>query len=159
LQDLKEIFAKIRPAPLPGLPRFWGGAVGYWDYDTVRYFERLPDGRPDPLKLPTGAFQLSGEVVVFDRFSQSAQIISNIQIPAGKKSPKSLKQLYQKGARAIKAQIKRIQGPLPAAKRRRTPVLRAPKPLMTQQAFESAVERAKEHIRAGDIIQVVLSQR
>src|SRR5262245_56091115 len=44
LHDLKELFSRFKPAPAPHLPRFWGGAVGYWSYDTVRYFERIPNG-------------------------------------------------------------------------------------------------------------------
>ena len=97
LTDLKEIFARIRPAILPGLPRFWGGAVGYCGYDTARFFERLPQGKPDILGLPTLAFQISGEVVILDRFSQMAQVISNVYITDNKRSPKDLKQLYANG--------------------------------------------------------------
>ncbi len=159
LQDLKEIFARVKPATSPGLPRFWGGAVGYWDYDTVRFFERLPNGRPDALGFPTGAFQLSGEVVVFDRFSQVAKVIANIHIPENKRSPKDLKRLYAEGVKSIERQVARIESPEPAARSKKAPKLTPPRPLMTQQAYESAVERAKEHNRAGDIIQVVLSQR
>jgi anthranilate synthase component 1 len=159
LQDLKEIFSRVKPATLPGLPRFWGGAVGYWDYDTVRFFERLPNGRPDALGFPTGAFQLSGEVVVFDRFSQVAKVIANVYIPENKRSPKDLKRLYAEGVRSIERQVTRIQAAQPPSRFKKPPKLTPPRPLMTQQAYEDAVERAKEHIRAGDIIQVVLSQR
>jgi len=159
LQDLKTIFSQISPAELPGLPRFWGGAVGYWDYDTVRFFERIPDTKPDTLRFPTAAFQLSGEVVVFDRFSQVAQVIANVYIPENKRSLKDLKTLYMRGVRSIEDQIARIQGPAPATRRSGKSVLQAPVPLMTQKAYENAVKRAKAYIRAGDIIQVVLSQR
>ncbi len=159
VRDMKDIFARISPAELPGLPRFWGGAIGYWDYDTVRYFERLPDGRPDKLGFPTGAFQLSGEVVVFDRFSQIAQVISNVHIPENKRSAKDLKALYAQGMRSIERQVARIQSASPAGTTRKVGKPKPPKPLMSREAYENAVERAKEHIRAGDIIQVVLSQR
>jgi anthranilate synthase component I len=159
LQDLKTIFSRIRPANLPGLPRFWGGAVGYWDYDTVRFFEKIPDGKPDRLGFPIGAFQLSGEVVVFDRFSQMAQVITNVHVPEEKRSTKDLTALYAQGVRSIKRQIARIASAPPASGSRKPVALTPPKALMTRQDFESAVERAKEHIRAGDIIQVVLSQR
>jgi anthranilate synthase component 1 len=159
LMDLKKLFSEISPAPLLGLPRFWGGAVGYWDYDTVRFFERLPDGKPDTLKFPSGAFQLSGEVVVFDRFSQVAQVIANVHIPKNKRSVKDLKVLYAGGMRSIERQVARIRSAQPASGARKSLKLKPPKPLMTRQAYEGAVERAKEYIRAGDIIQVVLSQR
>src|SRR5207302_4972810 len=159
LLDLQEIFARLSPANLPSLPRFWGGAVGYWDYDTVRFFEKIPDGKPDRLGFPTGAFQLSGEVVVFDRFSQLAQVIANVHIPESKKSLKDLKALYAQGVRSIERQIARIESAPRGTASRQSAPLKPTKALMTQQAYETAVERAKEHIRAGDIIQVVLSQR
>jgi anthranilate synthase component 1 len=159
LQDLKTIFARVKPAPLSDLPRFWGGAIGYWDYDTVRYFERLPNGRPDTLGFPTGAFQLSGEVVVFDRFSQVAKVIANIHIPDNKRSPKDLKRLYTEGVKSIERQVARMEAVPSSSRPKKMPKLTPPRPLMTQEAYEHAVERAKEHIRAGDIIQVVLSQR
>ncbi len=159
LIDLKNIFAGIRPAKLPGLPRFWGGAVGYWDYDTVRFFEKIPDTKPDRLGFPTGIFQLSGELVVFDRFSQVAQVISNVYIPETKQSGKALKAFYREGCRAIERQIRLIQSASPASRSKKRGAVHAPKALVTRQAYENAVERAKEYIRAGDLIQVVLSQR
>jgi anthranilate synthase component 1 len=159
LNDLKSIFAGIVPAELPGLPRFWGGAVGYCNYDMVRFFERLPHGRPDTLGLPTAAFQLSGEVVVFDRFSQLAQVIANVYIPRHSRSRKDLKRLYAQGVRSIEHQIARIQSRQAPRHARSSAPPKAPKPLMTRNAYEESVARAKEYIRAGDIIQVVLSQR
>jgi anthranilate synthase component 1 len=159
LKDLKAIFAGIVPAELPGLPRFWGGAVGYWNYDTVRFFERLPAGRSDTLGLPTAAFHLSGEVVVFDRFSQLAQVIANVYIPRHKQNVKDLKALYAQGVRSIEQQVTRIESHQTPKRAKRLMPPKAPRPLMTRKAYEDAVIRAKEYIRAGDIIQVVLSQR
>jgi anthranilate synthase component 1 len=133
--------------------------VGYWSYDTARFFERLSPGKPNTLGIPTGAFHLSGEVVVFDRFSQIAQVIANIYIPQHLKTPKGLKRLYAQGVRSIEDQISRLQSSGAPKRARRLPPARGPKPLMTRKAYENSVKRAKEHIRAGDIIQVVLSQR
>lgn len=159
LQDLKAIFQAMAPAEVAGLPRFWGGAVGYWDYDTVRFFERLPDGKPDMLKFPTGAFQLSGELVVFDRFSQAAQVISNVHVPKEARGSKALKRLYAQALRSIERQVVRIQSAAPVSRAKPSGSPKPPRPLVTQEDFEAAVERAKEYIRSGDIIQVVLSQR
>jgi len=159
LQDLKAVFSDIRAPEHPGLQRFWGGAVGYWDYDTVRFFEKLPDGKPDVLGFPTGAFQLSGDVVVFDRLAQTARVISNVYIPAGKKSPTALASLYRQGQRAIEEQIRRMNDH--AAFPRESPArgMAEPKASVKKSDYMRAVRKAKEHIRAGDIIQVVLSQR
>jgi anthranilate synthase component 1 len=161
LQDLKMIFAGLKPAPVSGLPRFWGGAVGYWSYDTVRFFERLPKGRKDKLGFPTGSFQLTGEVVVFDRLSQTAQVISTVIIPEGKRTAKDLIRLYANGVKALDRQIREIHaaGKTVPTKQKSYGTAAAPKLLTTRQSYLAGVEKAKEHIRAGDIIQVVLSQR
>ena len=108
LQDLKVIFDGFKPASSPHLPRFWGGAVGHWSYDTVRFFERLPSGKPDPLGFPQGAFQFSGELVIFDRFKQNAKVIANLFIPEGKPSAKTLQRLYQNAQASIGRQITQI---------------------------------------------------
>ena len=91
--------------------------MGYWDYDTVRFFERLPESKEDALGFPTGAFQLTGDLVVLDRFSQVAQVISNVYLPKNKRSLKDLKALYAEGVRSIERQIARIQ----SARRRVAP--------------------------------------
>ncbi len=158
LKELKSIFSKIKAAPNPHLSRFWGGAVGYWGYDTVRFFENLPSSKRDALSCPTGAFQLSGEIVAFDRFSQTAQVIANIHIPENATSSAALKRLYTKGLRSIDRQISLLGRHRPTTKT----VMKSmppPRPLSQQHEFELAVEKAKDYIRAGDIIQVVLSQR
>jgi len=159
VQDLKAIFSEISAAPLKGLPRFWGGAVGYWDYDTARYFERLPDGKPDMLGLPTGAFQLSGEIVVFDRMSQSARVIANVFIPKHKRSASALSTLYRQGLQSIERQIRRIHDRSVVTRSGSARVVPPPKPVVSRARYMEAVRKAKEYIRCGDIIQVVLSQR
>jgi anthranilate synthase component 1 len=160
LQEMKKIFDGFRPAPSSHLPRFWGGAVGFWSYDTVRFFERLPNGKPDTLGIPHGAFQFSGELVIFDRFRQTATLMANVLIPEGQKSDKALTQLYSRAARAIERQIARIHAHRPATQPYIDKVKEVhPEPLTKRSDYLNAVKRAKEYIRAGDIIQVVLSQR
>lgn len=159
VKDLKEIFDKISAAETPGLPRFWGGAVGYWNYETAGFFERLPKPKKDMLGFPTGAFQLTGELVVFDRLAQTARIITNVHIPEGKRSPKDLEKLYKQGLQSIERQLKRIHDRSSLPKARKAGVPGKPRPLMKKQDFMKSVEQAKEYIRSGDIIQVVLSQR
>lgn len=159
LQDLKKIFDAFRPAPVSGLPRFWGGAVGFLDYDTVRSFERLPNTKPDQLKFPSISFQLTGEVVVFDRFSQTAQVISSVHVPSGGTSRAALSKLYKEAVRSIQRQIRDIRQARSFTPANGTPLTKGPRPLVPKKQYIDAVERAKEYIRAGDIIQVVLSQR
>jgi len=160
LQDLKKLFAEFKPAPIDGLPRFWGGAVGFWSYDAIRYFERLPDGKKDKLNFPSGSFMVPGDVVVFDRLNQSAQIIVTVFIPEGLVKDAELGRLYKKGCHAIEKLIQEIHAPgKKVSIKTATKALSAPRLLTDKQSYLRGVEKAKEHIRAGDIIQVVLSQR
>ncbi len=159
LQELKALFAEFRSPELPGLPRFWGGAVGYWDYDTVRFFERLPRDKPDLLKLPTGAFQLSGELVILDRFAQTAQVISNIHIGKSQKTPAALMRLYKQAQKSIERQMADLKRPPAKPRRLKKSAGALLRPTVTEAQYANAVRKAQDYIRAGDIIQVVLSQR
>jgi anthranilate synthase component 1 len=160
LKELQNLFKSYRPAPAAELPRFWGGAVGYWSYDTVRSFERIPNGLPDKLALPEGAFQFSRELVIFDRFKQNAKVICVIFVPEGKTSDAQLRKLYREAELSIARQIRQIGAPQirrTQTKRPSQPV--RPKPVATRAQYLQAVRRAKEYIRAGEVIQVVLSTR
>ncbi len=164
LQDLKKLFKQFRAPDLPGLPRFWGGAVGYWDYDTVRFFERLPrtpagQAGPDGLGLPGGLFQFSGEGVIFDRLEQTAKVMVCVFVPEGKFSESALRTRYQAGTRALERQIDAICSRSVRGRVKKGTLSAEAKPLGNRQAYLDAVEKAKEYICAGDIIQVVLSQR
>ncbi|MFA5974968.1 MAG: anthranilate synthase component I [Elusimicrobiota bacterium] len=159
VQDMKKLFSQYRAPDLPELPLFWGGAVGYWDYDTVRFFERLPRKNADILGFPTGAFQFSGDLVIFDRLSQTARVMTNVFIPEKRPSQQTLERLYREGLRALDRQMKRIHDRSDPRATSRPSKIGAPKPLGSRNDYETAVRKAKEYIRAGDIIQVVLSQR
>jgi len=159
LLDLKAIFAQYRPAPVKDLPRFWGGAVGYWSYDTVRYFERLPKKRKDTLGFATGEFQFPSELVIFDRLTQTARVIAVAVLGESQTSAAAIQRAYQTAVRTIDRQIKEIHAPHRETISGRARTVPAPKPLTPKSAFLAGVQKAKEHIRAGDIIQVVLSQR
>jgi anthranilate synthase component I len=158
VQDLKKIMNGFSAAEVAGLPRFSGGAVGYWDYDTARFFERLPDERPDVLGFPTGAFQLTSELIMFDRLSQTAKVIANVFIPKGA-SEASLARLYRQGERAIERQLARLHDRSSFPRQPHPGKAGTPRPMTPRQDYLNAVRAAKEHIRVGDIIQVVLSQR
>jgi anthranilate synthase component I len=159
LEDLRDIFADFSAAPVKGLPRFWGGAVGFWNYDAVRFFERLPGGQRDALNLPTGAFQLTKNVVVFDRLSQTAKVIVNVFLADKKRSDRELRDIYDEALRSVERQIKRLHDGSFAPARRSEGGGSKPRALTSRQEYIAAVKRAQAYIRAGDIIQVVLSQR
>ena len=161
----KQVFA-FRAVGVPGLPRFCGGAVGYAAYDAIRYVERLPNPPPDELGLPDLFFAFYDLMVVFDHLQKTVMVICSARVD-------------EVGARrAYENAVSRIDE---AVDRLRTPVMKlsddiAPRGDITlpfrsnfapaggdlkqaQAAFGRAVERCKEYILAGDIFQVVLSQR
>ncbi len=158
LEFLREKLAGLRPVSPDGveLPPFVGGAVGMVGYDWVRFVERIPDANPDDLGLPDLWFVIPETVVVYDNVRHSALIIRPVELAPGD-DPRAR---YRDAASAIEAIAEQLRQPL-APPERRAPV-RAPMDLrrnMTREAFHEIVKRAKDYIEAGDIFQVVLSQR
>lgn len=157
---LRARLKTVRPARVDGLPRFWGGAVGYCSYDVVRQFENLPDSPRDDLKLPEAIFFLTDGMIVFDHLFHSIRVVACVDLRGGLRPTKKL---YASACRRIDAVIKKIESPSvfskapPASNRRR-----ARQKIVSNTSpakFMAAVARAKNYIRAGDVIQVVLSQR
>ena len=157
LDRLKEVMAAYHPVVVPGLPRFVGGAVGYLGYDAVRYFEDLPARRKDDAGLPMLAFLLTDTLLIFDRVAQTIKVVANAHVPVGKES--ELKRSYDNATARIERMIARLRRPLRRLrpKQRHKPITFAPN--MSKTDFEKMVMRTKEYIRAGDIVQSVLSQR
>ncbi len=147
---------RFRVPGLDGLPRFSGGLVGYFGYDTVRYIEpRLRDGvNEDPLGNPDILLMLSDEVVVFDTLSGKLQIIVHAdpaQPDAWEQAQTRLGQIHRRLCEPV-----RIPGPLKqAAVVSESDFVSG----FTQAGFQAAVQRVKDYIVEGDVMQVVLSQR
>jgi anthranilate synthase component 1 len=154
LGTLKQLLSDYHPVEVEGLPRFFGGAVGYLSYDMVRFFERLPDQTADDLNLPDSFFMITDTIVIFDHMLQKIKVVSNAHIDG------SPEKAYQQAIAKIDQLIGRLRQPLPSRPVRARPT--GPLSLtsnFTKKAYETVVERAKEYIRAGDVIQVVPSQR
>src|SRR3989338_1370456 len=81
LDEIEKIMKDFKPADIKGLPRFYGGFVGYIGYDMVRFFEKLPDKNPDDLKLPDSIFILTDSILVFDHVNHTIKIIVNVISP------------------------------------------------------------------------------
>jgi anthranilate synthase component I len=140
-------------APLDGLPPFSGGAVGFFGYDLVRTVEPLGDPGPDALGLPDMALMLSDLLVVFDNLKHTVTILVNVY---GGEDPRGA---YAQACRTIEDVRARLSGPLPpvaAREARANPEFRSN---MTRERFEATVSRIVEYIHAGDVFQVVPSQR
>ncbi len=163
LRDLEKLLAPIHGLHLPGLPRFTGGAVGYAGYDTVRYLEpeKLAAAPKDDRQLPDLIFGLYDDLVIFDHVQKTILVLANVHIPAGTNAA-ALRTLYDQALARIDSIIGTLQQPLPftlgaidLAHEARPQTTSN----FTKDGFEKAVLAAKEYIKAGDIFQVVLSQR
>ncbi len=160
-RGLAEIVGKKTVAPLPNLPAFVGGAVGYFSYDAVRYLEKLPDAPPDELGVPEAYFAITDTLVVFDHLRHKVLVISLVD--AGKLRDvegEGFSAAYRRAADDVRRVSERLAAPL----RDRTLSdggSGAPETSsnFTQKGYAEAVERAIEYIRAGDAFQVVPSQR
>lgn len=155
IEFLKELFDVYRPIRVEGLPRFTGGAVGYFSYDSVRWIENIPDNNPDRIGLAQMRFGLFSRIVAFDHIRQEIVVIANILHDQGERG---LKRKYDEA----RASIGKIIGKLESG-RVRIPVERsragAARSNCTRKTFASMVRRAKRYIKEGDVFQVVLSQR
>jgi anthranilate synthase component 1 len=156
LNMLREIMSGFLPAEVPGLPRFYGGAVGYMGYDMVRFMERLPENLSDTTGFNDAAFMFPELLLVYDNIQQTLKIVACLRTS----KEDSAELVYKKGERAIEDIINRIRHGLdyPAPPSNPLPPTSL-KPEVPKKRFERIVRKAKEYIRAGDIIQVVLSQR
>ncbi len=157
LDVLKTELGQYTPADVPGLPRFQGGAVGYLGYDVVRFFERLPETAVPVLSIPDAIFLLADTLVVFDHARHRLILLSNAHVAD------DVEAAYVDAIQRIARVSEKLLRPLPAIPQRRYGVRNgrssAIQPNMTQEKYQAIVAEAKEHIAAGDIFQVVLSQR
>ncbi len=162
LHALKSLVTELGAAEYEQLPRFCGGAVGFLGYDMVRFMEDLPDDRRPENELPDSSFMVPKIVLVHDSFKQTVTIVCWVRTDEG--SGESLcESLYKGACGLIHEVIDRIKQPVPPALFKESSAGCAGSHVfstnMAEQQFKDMVEKAKEYIRAGDIIQVVLSQR
>jgi anthranilate synthase component 1 len=165
LEALRGLLSRFRPVAVPGLPRFQGGAVGYFAYDVVRHVERLPRLAKDDLRLPDAVFMLTDSLLAFDNLRHRLLVIANAHVM--QEDPASLDRAYDRAATKIGMLLAKLGRPA-----------RPPAPLtlpqvdslvalgedgftssMDQPTFMRRVLRAKEHIACGDAYQIVLSRR
>ncbi len=150
----------IKAVHLPGLPRFIGGAVGYAAYDAVRYTERLPDAPPDDRGLPDLAFAFYDRMVVFDHIRKTVLVVAHAHLGAGRRCQGSLRTGLRAHRRAGRRGWPRRARPCrPATSTPTAPPALVPKSNFTREQYEAVVRHCQEYIKAGDIFQVVPSQR
>jgi anthranilate synthase component 1 len=179
LDALKKIMAGYKTVNSAKLPRFSGGAVGYVGYDMVRFWEEIPENNQDDLNLPDSPFMLSHTLIIFDHLNHKIKVVSYALLDGKESSQiayekakheidgviRKLRQAYEKAKREIDGVIRKLRQPSPSLLHRERKEKKKEianekiESNFTSDIFQSKVKKAKEYIRAGDIFQVVLSQR
>ncbi len=156
LSELEALMQPYRPVVPPNLPRFTGGVVGVAGYDMVRYYERLGEGPRDDRKLPDLSFALYRTMVIFDHVSKTVQVVCNAHVDGDPG------RAYKQAVASIERTIDRLRtgDGQAVAEVQLTGLPELPfESNFVRSEFEQAVSACQEYIRAGDIFQVVLSQR
>ena len=152
--ELRKIMSVYKPATVKGLPRFTGGAVGFMSYDSVRFREEIPDKNPKEDPLEDIVFAFYKDLIAFDNKEHRLLLISNIIITGNG----SVKQGYREAQHAIEQMEAGMKTGVASPEVSIIPQ-GEPKSNFAREQYAKAVERSKEYILAGDIFQVVLSQR
>ncbi|MDE3057119.1 MAG: anthranilate synthase component I [Bacteroidota bacterium] len=156
LEALKKIFAHCKTVPIPGLPRFTGGAVGYFGYETIQLMEDVPSSPYDELGLCDAVLMFFDTLLVFDAVKRKVVIIANAYIPEGS-TEQTLNSEYEKSAVEIQ-RLKKILKKRITDERSPASIGDVEKEMSKEQYFQ-IVEKSKYYIVEGDIFQVVPSQR
>jgi anthranilate synthase component 1 len=156
LQHLRQILRDCRPAFIEGLPRFYGGAVGFLGYDIVRYFECLPTSKDKRPEGDDAVFLITNAMIIFDSVRHTIKVVACARI----QNDRDLRTVYEDAISRIDNLVKLLA--TNSAREEHLSVKKSSGHFhsgIAPEDFKAAVRRAKEYILAGDIIQVVLSQR
>jgi anthranilate synthase component 1 len=156
LVQIEEELHRFQAVPVEGLPRFHGGAVGYLSYEVARYYEKLPMPEADPQGLPESVFLFVDTLLVFDHLQHKIKVVSHARLDG------DIEAAYRQATWKIEELVDRLSRPLaglPYDPGCPTPGADGFVSNMTRDQFMGKVERAKEHIVAGDTYQIQVSQR
>jgi anthranilate synthase component 1 len=158
-EELRAEVKRFRAPELPNLPRFFGGAVGFLAYDIVRCFENIPETAQDDLSIPDFHLMFTDTVLCFDNVRQTLKIIANVPV----EEFASTKMAYQSARIKIDEIIERLKRPaVPPSLEGASSIAVNDASItsnVTREGYMAMVSAAKEYIAAGDVIQVVPSQR
>ena len=154
LDVIKKEISRYRPVEIEGLPRFFGGLVGYMGYDMVRFFEPIQEAKKEGLGLPDFFFMLTDTMLIFDSLRQKIQVLSNAHI-----EDKSPAEAYREAELKIEEIIAKLRAPLVPGNTVPSGKSNGVRSNFTKPDFLRSVEKSKEYVMAGDVVQVVLSQR
>lgn len=157
ITKLKEIMSQFNPIVIPELPRFHGGAVGYFSYDSIRYIEDIPNSNADKLKTPDVFFVIADTILAFDHVKHKIIIISNAIVKD------DVELSYNNAVSNINSFLEQLNKPLDPELFQLNTEINGSKDdyasNFTLEQFSQIVNKAKKYIYDGDIFQVVLSQR
>jgi len=156
LEALKKIFAHCKTVPVDGLPRFTGGAVGFFGYETIQLLEDIPSAKMDNFNLNDATLMFFDTLLVFDAVKRNVSVVANAYIPAGASESQLLEE-YNKAALEIE-KLKAILGKTVPYGVNSSGSIGELKYLIRRDDFLLNVEQGKKYIVEGDIFQVVLSQ-
>lgn len=154
LDVLKQFLSRFKPVAIDELPPFFGGLVGYMNYEMTQYFERLKFENQDDYNIPDAVFYFADTVVAFDHFQRTIMVITNVLIDG------SPEHAYHQASKRIDEIVAKLQTPLPRIPfggGREKPI--EIKTNWDKEAFQNAVDQSLEHIRAGDIFQIQVGIR
>jgi anthranilate synthase component 1 len=167
LDAVEGLVARFRSPVLPGLPPLHGGLVGYLGYDVVREVERLPEPPPDDTGQPDAALVVIGQFCAFDHWRQRIVLVDNVVVPEAPDGVVDAEAVGQAYAAAC-ARLAELAEDCVGRGQPQGDMVAAPPPglekaeaarTMSSEQYMGCIDAAKEYIRAGDIFQVVLSQR
>ena len=158
LKILEELLKDCRPVAVPGVPPFFGGALGYVSYDAVEQFHEIVNDKKDPLGMPEIFFVFVQTLVAFDNLKHTIKVIDNARVGEGANLHRAYDQSVGRIRKVISSLQKKPRGIEPRDLSEGTGT-RKFRSNLTQEGFKKAVIKAKEYIKAGDIIQAVLCQR
>ncbi len=161
LSALEELMQQYQPVSVDGLPEFHGGAVGYMTYDMVRFVEELPDTNEDELQVPDCFFMIADTILIFDHVNHQIKVVANAHIDG------NVDTAYTDAIAKIDSLVEKLTSASKVLSVRNlddrsdsdVDTIPDPPSNFTKSDYEAVVRRAKEYIAAGDIIQVVPSQR
>lgn len=151
LNILREIMSCYNPAEMPELPRFWGGMTGYITYEMVSFFEKIPNNLP--ADKPLAHFIIPDELLIFDNIQNTLTAVVLCFIDDNKDAAKA----FESASAKLKLMEKKSGEKIPENTGTNNTLLK-PEPVCSEEKFRVNVEKVKEYIHKGDIIQAVISQ-
>jgi anthranilate synthase component 1 len=151
---IRQEISSYRPVEIKGLPRFYGGLVGYIGYDMVRFFENIPEGKKEFIDMPDFFFMLTDTILIFDSLKQKIKVVSNAHL-----KEKDAVEAYREAGQKIEDIISRLKVPFVIQNSGKNYRSSRFVSNFSKEEFLTCVEKSKDYVMAGDVVQVVLSQR